>query len=112
MGTVERREETRRRLKSVTGDSMMGCEIEKVGLEIAACSQEPYLTEDTLFNGPPSGSALVVSSGGVSVSFDNGLSPVHTLVQIICHDHKGLLYDVMRTLKDYNIQVNIPDKQL
>ncbi|KAK6147062.1 hypothetical protein DH2020_017974 [Rehmannia glutinosa] len=41
-----------------------------------------------------------------SISMDNLLSPSHTLVQIVCHDHKGLLYDVMRTLKDYNIQIS------
>ncbi|XP_020086392.1 ACT domain-containing protein ACR9-like [Ananas comosus] len=41
-----------------------------------------------------------------SVSFDNSLSPAHTLLQIHCVDQKGLLYDIMRTLKDCNIQIN------
>lgn len=36
---------------------------------------------------------------------DNSLSPTYTLIQLHCFDHKGLLYDIMRTLKDYNIQV-------
>lgn len=37
---------------------------------------------------------------------DNNLSPSHTLIQILCKDRNGLLYDLMRTLKDYNIQVS------
>jgi len=37
---------------------------------------------------------------------DNSLSPVHTLIQIQCVDHKGLLYDIMRTLKDCSIQIS------
>lgn len=45
-------------------------------------------------------------SHNVTITMDNSLSPAHTLVQIVCQDHKGLLYDIMRTLKDYNIQVN------
>nr|POE81469.1 act domain-containing protein acr9 [Quercus suber] len=40
-----------------------------------------------------------------SVTVDNSLSPAHTLLQIHCADHKGLLYDIMRTLKDCNIQI-------
>jgi UTP:GlnB (protein PII) uridylyltransferase len=45
------------------------------------------------------------TSDSVSVVMDNTLSPAHTLVQIMCQDHKGLLFDIMRTLKDFNIQV-------
>ncbi|KAJ0970156.1 hypothetical protein J5N97_023033 [Dioscorea zingiberensis] len=37
---------------------------------------------------------------------DNSLSPAHTLIQIVRPDHKGLHYDIMRTLKDYNIQIS------
>ncbi|CAI8614659.1 unnamed protein product [Vicia faba] len=44
-------------------------------------------------------------SDSVSIVMDNTLSPAHTLVQIMCHDHKGLLYDIMRTMKEYNIQI-------
>lgn len=40
-----------------------------------------------------------------SVTFDNSLSPAHTLLQIRCVDHRGLLYDVLRTLKDFEIKV-------
>ena len=40
-----------------------------------------------------------------NVVVDNSLSPAHTLLQIHCVDHKGLFYDVLRTLKDCNIKV-------
>ncbi|CAN1174296.1 ACT domain-containing protein ACR10 [Linum perenne] len=46
------------------------------------------------------------ASTPISVTVDNTLSPSHTLVQIFCKDHKGLIYDIMRTLKDYNIQIS------
>lgn len=42
-----------------------------------------------------------------NVTVDNSLSPAHTLLQIHCADQKGLLYDIMRTLKDCNIQVKL-----
>ena len=90
---------------------MISCDIEKVGLEVAACSQfptvlPPALTEDMkleMLDPQKSGPA---PSHNVTITMDNSLSPAHTLVQIVCQDHKGLLYDIMRTLKDYNIQVN------
>lgn len=100
-------------LKAATGNAMISCEIEKVGPEITACSQSssflPSVVMEDMFHLEmpaelPSG---LLTSSCVSVNMDNSLSPGHTLVQIICKDHKGLLYDIMRTLKDYNIQVNI-----
>ncbi|XP_035846546.1 ACT domain-containing protein ACR9-like isoform X2 [Helianthus annuus] len=36
---------------------------------------------------------------------DNSLSPAHSLLQINCVDHKGFLYDIMRILKDFDIQI-------
>ncbi|KAK3033963.1 hypothetical protein RJ639_034127 [Escallonia herrerae] len=40
-----------------------------------------------------------------NVMIDNSLSPACTLLQINCIDHKGFLYDILRTLKDCNIQI-------
>jgi hypothetical protein len=40
-----------------------------------------------------------------NINFDNSLSPAHTLLQIICAYQKGLVYDILRTLKDCNVQV-------
>lgn len=86
---------------------MISCAIQIVGPEISACSQghsflPPAIAEDHFDDEHRSGSR---TSNNVSVTLDNSLSPAHTLVQIVCLDHKGLLYDIMRTLKDYNIQV-------
>ncbi|XWS71713.1 hypothetical protein CRYUN_Cryun03dG0162400 [Craigia yunnanensis] len=52
-----------------------------------------------------------------NVVVDNSLSPANTLLQIHCVDHKGLFFDVLRTLKDCNIKqkdgkkIVDPDKQ-
>ncbi|KAF5191111.1 Act domain-containing protein [Thalictrum thalictroides] len=109
--TKKRKEDTHDHLKAYLGDAMITCEIELIGAEIATCSQgtsflPPAITEDMfsleLSNEHSSGS----STPNVSVTADNSLSPSHTLIQIICQDHKGLLYDIMRTLKDYNIQIS------
>nr|XP_043612114.1 ACT domain-containing protein ACR10-like [Erigeron canadensis] len=103
--TDKRKDDTQDYLKAVLGDAMISCEIKKVGPEITACSQgppsfiPPEITEET-FN------LESTHSNGVSVMIDNSLSPAHSLVQIVCRDHKGMLYDIMRTLKDYNIQIS------
>ncbi|PWA71335.1 ACT-like superfamily protein [Artemisia annua] len=111
--TQTRKDDTYYHLKAIVGDAMVSCDIEMVGPEITACSQgppfliPPAITEDTfsleMLDDCKNGSA---HSNSVSVMIDNSLSPVHTLVQIVCRDHKGLLYDIMRTLKDYNIQIS------
>lgn len=110
--TKKRQEDTCSRLKDVMGDTIISCDITMVGPEITACSQTSSflpsaITEDTfnmeMPNELPSG---IVTSDSISVTMDNSLSPAHTLVQIVCQDHKGLLYDIMRTLKDYNIQIS------
>ncbi|KAK9921004.1 hypothetical protein M0R45_029536 [Rubus argutus] len=110
--TKKRQDEVSDHLKAATGNAMISCEIEKVGPEITACSQSssflPSAVMEDMFNLEmpaelPSG---LLTSSCVSVTMDNSLSPGHTLVQIMCKDHKGLLYDIMRTLKDYNIQIS------
>ncbi|KAK6140194.1 hypothetical protein DH2020_026078 [Rehmannia glutinosa] len=109
--TTKRKEDTSDHLKAVLGDAMISCDIQMVGPEITACSQGPSFLSDAITKGmfniemldehQDDSAALKCPS----ISMDNLLSPSHTLVQIVCHDHKGLLYDVMRTLKDYNIQL-------
>lgn len=94
------------------GNAMISCEIDMVGPEITACSPESSflptaITEDVLHLEIPDELPSSLTSASVSVTMDNSLSPAHTLVQIVCQDHKGLLFDIMRTLKDYNIQVVI-----
>ncbi|KAG8648585.1 ACT domain-containing protein ACR10 isoform X2 [Manihot esculenta] len=109
--TNKRKEDTYDHLKAVMGDVMISCDIEMVGPEITACSQESSLlpttiTDDMLHLEIPDELPNSLTSSSVSVTMDNSLSPAHTLVQIACRDHKGLLYDIMRTLKDYNIKIS------
>lgn len=110
--TKKRQDDTRSRLEEVLGEAIISCDIEMVGPEIAACSTASSflpsaIAEDAfdleMHSELPSG---ILTSENVEVSMDNSLSPSHTLVQIACQDHKGLLYDIMRTLKDYNIQIS------
>lgn len=102
------------RLKAILADVLMSCEIELAGPEFTACSQgSPYLPSsiaEELFSlelpfGPPN-RHLPLNS--VVVDMDNAISRSHTVLQLLCLDHKGLVYDIMRTLKDYSIQVFIP----
>ncbi|PIN01604.1 [Protein-PII] uridylyltransferase [Handroanthus impetiginosus] len=108
--TSERREETIKRLKVVLGDAMMSCDIELAAPEIASCLQSflPSSVSEDIFSLPLLGEqwSEALNSDSVSIVFDNSLSPSHTLVQIFGRDHKGLVYDIMRTLKDCNIQIS------
>ncbi|XP_057463301.1 ACT domain-containing protein ACR10 [Actinidia eriantha] len=111
MHTKKRQEDTYDHLKDVSGDAIISCEIEMVGPEITACSQgssflPPAITEDKFNSYLDEQQSGSLPSNGVSINMDNSLSPAHTLIQIVCQDHKGLLYDIMRTLKDFNIQIS------
>ncbi|XP_057534894.1 ACT domain-containing protein ACR10 [Amaranthus tricolor] len=109
--TKKRQEDTKDHLRETLGDAVI-CDIEKVGPEVTACSQSssflPSVITDETFNcvipdKHHNGTSLTNS---VSIMLDNSLSPSHTLVQIVCRDYRGLLYDLMRTFKDYNIQIS------
>ncbi|GAB2272289.1 ACT domain-containing protein acr10 [Dionaea muscipula] len=100
--TKKRQEDTYEQIKAVLGDDMISCELEMVGPEVAACSQgsaflPSAITEEAFIFG--------VAEDCPSIIMDDSLSPSHTLIQIVCQDHKGLLYDIMRTFKDYNAQI-------
>lgn len=92
--------------------AVFAIDIELVGPDTTACSQASSflpaaITDDDFTLEKPDlvRSGTLRSDNNVSIAMDNTLSPAHTLVQIMCQDHKGLLYDIMRTLKDYNIKV-------
>ncbi|GAB4833586.1 ACT domain-containing protein acr10 [Ancistrocladus abbreviatus] len=110
--TKKRQEDTYDHLKVVLGDDMISYEIEMVGPEIAACSQASSflpsaITEAALkFEIPDDQPGQSFLTSIPSIIMDNSLSPAHTLVQIVCLAHKGILYDIMRTLKEYNIQIS------
>ncbi|KAB5544098.1 hypothetical protein DKX38_012210 [Salix brachista] len=112
LGTKMRQEETIHCLKNVLGKALISCEIELAGPEFTACSQgssflPSAITEDMFsLELPNKHRSGFLAPNPVSITVDNGLSPSHTLVQIFCKDHKGLLYDITRTLKDYNIQAS------
>ncbi|KAI4384390.1 hypothetical protein MLD38_002555 [Melastoma candidum] len=112
--TKHRQEETVAHLRSVLGDAISTCEIDLVGADVAACSQDtPFLPHEVT----EEASGLEILGGNlggspssnpdtISVTMDNSWSPSHTIVQIKCSDHKGLVYDIMRTMKDLSIQVS------
>lgn len=112
--TRKRKDETCDQLKVVLGESMTSCDIEQAVEDITArlhtssTTLPPSITEEmfTLELPEEQSRPLIPSSSRLSVTMDNSLSPAHTLIQIHCPDHKALLYDIMRTLKDYNIQIS------
>ncbi|KEH42165.1 putative [Protein-PII] uridylyltransferase [Medicago truncatula] len=110
--TKKRKDDTIQQLKDVLEDSVLTIDIELVGPEITACAQASSflpaaITEDNYnLMLPDSARSGTLRSDYVSITMDNLLSPAHTLFQIMCQDHKGLLYDIMRTLKDYNIKIS------
>ncbi|KAI3997128.1 hypothetical protein MKX01_008972 [Papaver californicum] len=110
--TKSRQEDAYNHLKAVLGDVMISCDIELVVKEMATSSPgntflPPDLAEEMFsLEMPKEPTSGHYDQTNVSVIMDNYLSPAHTLIQIQCEDHKGLLYDIMRTLKDYNIQIS------
>lgn len=102
--TKSRREEAYKRLQSVLGNSATSCEIDSATEDMSSCLQDsallPPLVLEQIF-----GVEEQSGCSSLSVTMDNSLSPTHTLIQIQCGHHKGLLYDILRTLKDCNIQV-------
>lgn len=112
--TRKRQDETCQKLSNVLGDSCISCEIEEVECFQQGFSSLPPAVAEELFSAelfnsqvsspaPRSGSNKMKM---VNVTIDNSLSPCHTLLQFKCVDQKGLLYDILRTLKDYNIQIS------
>ncbi|KAI3917133.1 hypothetical protein MKX01_003582 [Papaver californicum] len=110
--TKQRQEDTYNHLRYVLGDALISCEIKLSGFEVLTCSQgsilSPAITEEMfgLEQGNNHPLSKYPPSNKISVTVDNSLSPAHTLIQILCIDHKGFLYDMMRTLKDYNMKIS------
>ncbi|KAL6967483.1 ACT domain-containing protein acr9 [Sarracenia purpurea var. burkii] len=114
--TKKRQDEACEQLRSVLGESCISCELRLAeptyNFHQGSSSLSPVVSEE-LFSCELSdkGSCAQTLSTDMKklkqacVTIDNSLSPGHTLLQIQCLDHKGLLYDIMRTLKDYNIQI-------
>ncbi|XP_010920651.1 ACT domain-containing protein ACR9 [Elaeis guineensis] len=109
----KRQDETCERLNSVLGESCISCEIQLAEDFQHGVSSLPPAVAEELFSSELSD--IEVCSQALSpdmkklkkanVNIDNSLSPAHTLLQIHCVDQKGLLYDIVRTLKDSNSQI-------
>uniref|UniRef100_A0A804QV17 ACT domain-containing protein ACR n=1 Tax=Zea mays TaxID=4577 RepID=A0A804QV17_MAIZE len=111
----ERQEETCSALTATLGPSI-SCEVVPAeGFQQGFSSLPPEIAEE-LFRAELADTDSEVCSSPLSaelrkvrttatVNFDNSLSPAHTLVQIVCADQKGLIYDILRTMKDCNIQI-------
>ncbi|XP_042408823.1 ACT domain-containing protein ACR9-like [Zingiber officinale] len=111
--TQQRRDETIERLTSVLGESVNKCEIQLAEDFQQGFSSLPPEVAEKLFSlnlcdGEVSSETLIPDMKKLkkaNVTIDNSLSPSHTLVKIQCVDQKGLLYDIMRTLKECDIQI-------
>ncbi|MCD7473102.1 hypothetical protein HAX54_014697 [Datura stramonium] len=114
--TKARQDETYEQLRAVLGESC-GFELQLAGPKYEnfqyISSLSPSVAEE-LFRckiEDNESHAQVLSSDltklkKASVTVDNSLSPAHSLLQISCINHKGFLYDIMRTLKDFCIQIS------
>lgn len=111
MGTKPRQNDLCEKLDAVLQESVNLCEIELVEDFQYGFSSLPEAVSEELFKLELSGidsqtlSAEMKLLNKADVKIDNSLSPSHTLLQVHCVDQKGLLYDIMRTLKDCNMQV-------
>ncbi|ESQ37417.1 hypothetical protein EUTSA_v10002542mg [Eutrema salsugineum] len=116
--TKKRQEETLEQFRSVLGDSCLSCEVQLAGPEYENHQNIPSLSPavaEELFTSEQltdeDNRVQVLSDDmrklkNFTVTVDNSLSPAHTLLQIRCVDHRGLLYDVLRTLKDFDIKIS------
>jgi hypothetical protein len=112
----ERQDETCSALTATLGPSI-SCEVVPAeGFQQGFSSLPPEIAEE-LFRAELADTDSEVCSSPLSaelrkvrttatVNFDNSLSPAHTLVQIVCVYQKVLIYDILRTMKDCNIQVS------
>ncbi|GAB4824373.1 hypothetical protein Ancab_007261 [Ancistrocladus abbreviatus] len=114
--TKEGQDETCAKLRSVLGESCIVCELQLADSHHESCQQISSISlaiAEELFRSEYSEKECHMQTLSpdmarlkkASVNIDNTLSPSHTLLQVRCVDHKGLLYDILRTLKDFDIQI-------
>eukprot|EP00850_Spirogloea_muscicola_P020924 SM000230S07360 [mRNA] locus=s230:179037:181919:- [translate_table: standard] len=96
------------------GDPSTRCELSAAGALAQDCALAlvmPPSVEHSLFLEKEQGSDYDELEPGekvvspVPVTLDNGLSPAHSVIQIVARERKGLLYDCLRALKDVRLQV-------
>ena len=110
----KRAEEVTKQLKEYLGEPCSHCEIGVAGPECGGltCSSLPAsMTKDIFYDDPATfekdHSTSEHHPNRAVVTFDNNTSPVHSLLQITCKSRKGLLYDCLRTVKDFNLKVTV-----
>ncbi|KAK6228004.1 hypothetical protein SCA6_000344 [Theobroma cacao] len=114
--TKQRRDDTTAHLITVLGKYCISCELQLAGPEyesMKAFSSLPPAVAEELFSyeladkeaSSKELKADLMALKKATVTIDNQLSPVHTLLQIQCVDQKGLFYDILRTSKDCDIQI-------
>ncbi|KAJ6803937.1 ACT domain-containing protein ACR9-like [Iris pallida] len=112
--TRKRQDDTCQTLNAVLGESCISCELQLAEGFQQGCSSLPPPIAEELFR-PEISEGDVVSQAfspdmsklkKVNLVMDNSLSPSQTLLQMQCVDQKGLLYDILRTLKDCDIQIS------
>lgn len=114
-----RAEEVKKQLKEFCGDVCSLCEINLAGPECGGLTCYPLpasVTKEIFYDDPANfehdhsrsekGHARIEnSSNRVVMTIDNKTSPVHSLLHLSCKSRKGLLYDCLRTVKDFNLKV-------
>lgn len=114
--TKKRRDDICEHLMAAVGEYCITCELQLAGPEYESLQGNyslPSAIAEDLFSYQPTDeeacpkalSPNMATVKKASITVDNTLSPVHTLLQIRCVDQKGLFYDILRTSKDCNIQV-------
>ncbi|XP_024400546.1 ACT domain-containing protein ACR9 [Physcomitrium patens] len=121
----KRAEEVTKELKEFLGEPCSHCEISLAGPECGGltCSPLPAsLTKDIFYDDPANFEKDYITSEKDHTNsekdhirsechdnnvfiVENNTSPIHSLLQLNCKSRKGLLYDCLRTVKDFNLQV-------
>ncbi|KAJ0240361.1 hypothetical protein HA466_0225010 [Hirschfeldia incana] len=117
--TKKRQDKTLEQFRFVLGSSCISCELKFAGPEYEyhqkipslspAVPEELFMSEQLTDEEDNHAHALsddIMKMNNSSVTVDNSLSPSSTLLQIRCVDHRGLLYDVLRTLKDFDVKIS------
>ncbi|KAI3801528.1 hypothetical protein L1987_29635 [Smallanthus sonchifolius] len=116
--TKKRRDDACDKLLAVLGESCTSVDICSAGYKndsvppISSLSQTAAAELFRLELSEVALSSDVKKLKHATVMIDNSLSAAHSLLQINCVDHKGFLYDIMRILKDFDIQLMGDSHQL
>ncbi|KAH9627109.1 hypothetical protein KSS87_009767 [Heliosperma pusillum] len=114
--TKQRQEETYEQLRSVLGESCIVCELQLADSHYETRQGTSYIAPavaEELFASEYSKNVChtqtlspeLTKLKKAVVNVDNSLSPSHTLLQIHGLDHKGLFYDIMRTVNDQDVKI-------